>query len=84
MAKSLPTNNGQFGITHTKIQLNNAGNAERLHMSAQGHRRKSTQTSENGQGRLHEKEELNLQDLDKVESRKNAMEEQWHITIFNL
>lgn len=53
-------------------------------MSAQGHRRKSTQTSENGQGRLHEKEELNLQDLDKVESRKNAMEEQWHITIFNL
>lgn len=69
----------------TKIQLNNAGNAERLHMSAQGHRRKSTQTSENGQGRLHEKKpQLNLQDLDKVESRKNAMEEQWHITIFYL
>lgn len=56
-------------LTHKK-KLNNAGNAERLHMSAQGHRRKSTQTSENGQGRLHEKEELNLQDLDKVEIEK--------------
>lgn len=59
MAKSLPTN-GQFGITHIKIKLNNAGNAEKLHMSAEGHRRESTQTSENGQGRLHEKGELHL------------------------
>lgn len=35
MAKPLPTNNGQFEIPHIKIKLNNAGNADRLHMSAQ-------------------------------------------------
>lgn len=56
MAKSLPTNNGHFEILHIKIKFNNAGNADRLHMSAQGHGKESTQTSENGQGRLQENE----------------------------
>lgn len=32
MAKALPTNNEQLEITHIKIKLNNAGNAERLHV----------------------------------------------------
>lgn len=54
MAKALPTN-GLFEITHIKIKHNNAGNAERLHMSAECQRRESTQASENGQGRLHDK-----------------------------
>lgn len=53
-AKALPTN-GQFEIIHIKIKHNNAGNAERLHVCAEGQRRESTQAFENGQGRLYDK-----------------------------
>lgn len=44
-------------------------------MSAEGHRRKSTQASENGQGRLHDKGKAIILEgswgLDKVESRND-------------
>lgn len=73
MAKALPTN-GLFEITHIKTKHNNDRNAERLHMSAEGQRRESTQASENDQGRLHDKGRATFkgsQGLDKMESRND-------------